>query len=199
MKIVGVGAGPDLLSAEAISAIENAQVIFGSKRALELAKEHIKCKANILTDYTLKGLPRNAVVLSTGDPMLSGLGKYARSEDEIIPGISSLQIACARLHLDIEDISVITAHSRDIEVVKMRLLSELDRGKNVFLLPDSSFGALEVAEFLNDHRLLREIVVCQQLGYPDEKIVMGTSQAPPSVETDMYCIVITSNALWLKK
>ncbi len=193
MKIVGVGAGPDLLTAEAISAIENAQVIFGSKRALELAKEHINCKASILTDYTLKGLPGNAVVLSTGDPMLSGLGKYARSEDEIIPGISSLQIACARLHLDIEDISVITAHSRDIEVVKRRLLSELDRGKNVFLLPDSSFGALEVAEFLNDHGLMREIAVCQQLGYPDERIVMGTSEEPPSVETDMYCIVITSN------
>lgn len=195
MKIVGVGAGPDLLTEEAISAIENAQVIFGSKRALELAKEHIKCKASILTDYTLKDIPGNAVVLSTGDPMLSGLGKYAKLEDEIIPGISSLQIACARLRLDIEDISVITAHSRDIEAVKKRLLSDLDRGKNVFLLPDSSFGALEVAEFLNDYGLMRGIAICQQLGYPDEKIVMGTSQEPPSVETDMYCIVITSNEL----
>jgi cobalt-precorrin-7 (C5)-methyltransferase len=193
MKIVGVGAGPDLLTKEAISAIENAQVIFGSKRALELAKEYIKCKANILTDYTLKDLPGNAVVLSTGDPMLSGLGKYAKTEDEIIPGISSLQLACARLRLDIEDISVITAHSRDIEVVKKRLLSELEDRKNVFLLPDSSFGALEVAEFLNDHGLLREIVVCQQLGYPDERIVIGTSEELPSVETDMYCIVIISN------
>jgi cobalt-precorrin-7 (C5)-methyltransferase len=193
MKIVGVGAAPGLLTEKAISAIENAQVIFGSKRALELAKEHIKYKASILTDYTLKKLPGNAVVLSTGDPMLSGLGKYAKPEDEIIPGISSLQLACARLHLDIEDISVITAHSRDIEVVKKRLLSELNHGKNVFLLPDSSFGALEVAEFINDHGLLREIAVFQQLGYPDERIVMGTSEEPPSVEIDMYCIVITSN------
>ena len=195
MKIVGVGAGPDLLTNEAILAIETAKIIFGSKRALELAKEHIKCKASILTDYTLKTLPENAVVLSTGDPMLSGLGKYATTGDEIIPGISSLQLACTRLHLDIENISVITAHSRDIEVVKKRLLSELDHGKNVFLLPDSSFGTLEIAEFLNDHGLLREIAVCQQLGYPDERIVIGTSEEPPSVETDMYCIVITLNAL----
>jgi cobalt-precorrin-7 (C5)-methyltransferase len=191
MKIVGVGASPGLLTEEAISAIENAQVIFGSKRALELVKEHIKCKASILTDYTLKTLPGNAVVLSTGDPMLSGLGKYAKTGDKIIPGISSLQLACARLHLDIEDISVITAHSRKIEVVKKRLLSELDNGKNVFLLPDSSFGVIEVAEFLNDNQLFREIAVCQQLGYPDEKIVMGTSEEPQSLETDMYCIVIT--------
>jgi len=49
--------------------------------------------------------------------------------------------------------------------VKKRLLSELDRGKNVFSFRDSSFGALEVAEFLKDHGLLREIAVYQQLGY----------------------------------
>jgi cobalt-precorrin-7 (C5)-methyltransferase len=193
MKIVGVGAGPGLLTEEAISAIEDAGVIFGSKRAIDLAKDHIKCNASVLTDYTLKLLPENAVVLSTGDPMLSGLGKYAKAGDEIIPGISSLQLACVRLHLDIEDISVITAHSRDIEVVKDRLLSELDQGNNVFLLPDSSFGVLEVAEFLENQGLLKEIVVCQQLGYPDERIVRGTSKEPPSVKTDMYCVMITSN------
>jgi precorrin-6y C5,15-methyltransferase (decarboxylating) CbiE subunit len=198
MKIVGVGAGPGLLTEEAISVIENAQVIFGSKRALELAKEHIKCEASILTDYTLKMLPGNAVVLSTGDPMLSGLGKYAKNGDEIIPGISSLQLACARLRLDIDDISVITAHSRDIDAIRKRLLSELNRGKNVFLLPDSSFGALEVAKFLSDHGLLREIAVCQQLGYPDEKIVLGNTDKSPSIENDMYCLVITSNELVTK-
>ena len=193
MKIIGVGAGPDLMTEEAISAIEAAQIIFGSRRALDLAKEYIKCEARMLTDYSLKTLPANAVVLSTGDPMLSGLGKYAKPEDRIIPGISSLQLACARLRLDIENISVITAHSRNIEVVKKRLLSELIRGKNVFLIPDSSFGALEVAEFLNDHEIFREIVICQQLGYPDERIHIGTSEEPPSVETDMYCLVITSD------
>lgn len=193
MKIVGVGVGPGLITEEAICAIENADIIFGSKRAMELAREHIKCKAIILKDYTLKKLPENAVVLSTGDPMLSGLGKFAKNEDEIIPGISSLQLACARLHIDIENISIITAHSRDIEIVKDRFISELGIRKNVFLLPDSSFGILEVARFLNDHGFSKEIAVCQKLGYPDEKIVMGTSQEPPSAETDMYCIMIFSN------
>ncbi|SNQ59038.1 SAM-dependent methyltransferase [Candidatus Methanoperedens nitratireducens] len=78
MKIVGVGAGPDLLTQEAISAIGNATLIFGSRRAIELAKEHIKCEAHEITDYSLSSLPQDAVVLATGDPMLSGLGKYAK-------------------------------------------------------------------------------------------------------------------------
>jgi cobalt-precorrin-7 (C5)-methyltransferase len=193
MKIVGVGAGPNLLTQDAISAIENAEIIYGSKRAIELAGKHIKCEAREISDYTLKSLPEDAVVLSTGDPMLSGLGKYAREEDEIIPGISSLQLACARLRLDIEALVMISAHSRTREIgnVKKQLLMELGAGKNVFLLPDSSFGAIEVASFLKSHQLSRKISVCESLGYPDERIDTGTTDNPPQPESDMYCVVIT--------
>ncbi|MCZ7380744.1 MAG: cobalt-precorrin-7 (C(5))-methyltransferase [Candidatus Methanoperedens sp.] len=191
MIIVGVGAGPNLLTQEAISAIESAEIIYGSKRAIELAGKHIKCEAREISDYTLKSLPENAVVLSTGDPMLSGLGKFAKEGDEIIPGISSLQLACARLRLDIENIAVISAHSRDIGNVKKQLLIELGAGKNIFLLPDSSFGAVEVAGFLKSHQLSRRISVCEKLGFPDERIDTGTTDKPPHPESDMYCVVIT--------
>lgn len=190
MKIVGVGAGPQLLTREAIIAIENAEIIFGSKRAIELAKEHIKCEAYELRDYKLRSLPENAVVLSTGDPMLSGLGKYAMKEDEIIPGISSLQLACARLHIDVERLSVITAHSRNIGSIKNRLVTELRNGKNVFLLPDPSFGIDEIVDILKSMDLSMQISVCERLGYPDERVTTGTTENPPHAESDMYCVVI---------
>lgn len=193
MKIVGVGAAPDLLTEEAISAIQSAEIIFGSKRAIELAGEHIRCEAHELTDYTLGSLPANAVVLSTGDPMLSGLGKYARKGNEIIPGISSMQLACARLRLDVESLAVITAHSRDIEPVKKRLISELRNGKNVFILPDSSFGVNEISGFLKSEGLQRQISVCERLGYPEERITTRTTENPPSAESDMYCVVISDS------
>ncbi len=193
MKIVGVGAGPALLTQEAISAIRNAEIIFGSKRAIELAKEHITCQTHELSDYTLRTLPDNAVVLSTGDPMLSGLGKYAKEGDEIIPGISSMQLACARLSLGIEELSVITAHSRDIGAVKKRLAVELRDGKNVFILPDSSFGIGEITGLLKSLGLSRQISVCERLGYPDERIARGTTEKPPDAESDMYCVVISKN------
>lgn len=192
MKIVGVGAAPNLMTLEAISAIESAEIIFGSKRALELAKEHIRCEAHELADYTLRSLPENAVVLSTGDPMLSGLGKYAKEGDEIIPGISSLQLACARLCLDAEQLSVITAHARDISDVKKRLSSELRNGKNVFLLPDPSFGIEEIAVFLKSHGLSGRIFICEKLGYPDERIEKGTTENPPHTISEMYCVVFSN-------
>ncbi len=192
MKIIGVGAGPGLLTKEAIKAIENARIIFGSKTGNRTGKRTYKmCKANILTDYTLQKLPENAVVLSTGDPMLSGLGKYAKLDDEIIPGISSLQIACARLCLEMDNIAVITAHSRDIGIVKERILADLRNGKNIFLLPDSSFGVKEIAGFLKNEGFSKKISVCEKLGYPDERIVTGTTDEPPVAGSDMYCVIIT--------
>ncbi len=190
MRIVGVGAGPGLLTGEAISAIESASTIYGSKRAIELAGEHIKCEAHELADYTLNSLPKDAVVLSTGDPMLSGLGKFARKGDQVIPGISSLQLACSRLGMDIETLSVVTGHSRDVEAVKKRLITELLGGKNVFLLPDTTFGVTELADFLKSAGIFRKIWIFERLAYPDERMSAGTTGQPPSARSGMYCLII---------
>jgi len=190
MKIVGVGAGPDLLTPEAASAIESARIIFGSRRAIELVKEHIKCEAHELKDFRLNTLPQDAVVLSTGDPMLSGLGKFAKTGDVVIPGISSLQLACSYLCLDFEGLAVITAHSREIDAVKTRVIRELDEGKNVFLLPDAAFGVNELVSLLKHRGLLRKIWVFEKLGYPDENITEGTTEKPPVARSGLYCIMI---------
>jgi cobalt-precorrin-7 (C5)-methyltransferase len=190
MKIVGVGAGPNLLTPEAAFAIEGAGIIFGSRRAIELAKEHIKCEAHELKDYTLNSLPQDAIVLSTGDPMLSGLGKFAKTGDVVIPGISSLQLACSHLRLDVDALAVITAHSRDVEAVKSRLIKELGDGKSVFLLPDTTFGVDELAALLKLRGFSRRIWVFEKLAYPDERISEGTTERPPVVNSELYCIII---------
>lgn len=193
MKIVGVGVGPNMLTGKAISAIESAQIIFGSKRAIELAKNHIRCDANVITDYSLESLPKNAVVLSTGDPMLSGLGKFAKYGDEIIPGISSMQIACAKLDIDIDNLAVITAHSGEIGSTKKRLIAELTLGKNVFLLPGTDFGIEKIAGFLKSKSISCNISICERLGYHDEGISTGTVENPPHNKSGMYCIMISNS------
>ncbi len=190
MKIVGVGAGPNLLTLEAKAAIESAVIIFGSKRAIELAKEYIRCKVHELKDYTLASLPENAVVLSTGDPMLSGLGKFGGKNDTIIPGISSLQLACCRLNLDLENISVISAHSRDFEEVKKKFRTELENGKNVVLLPGQALKVDEIAGIVRVSGLNRYITVCEKLGYPDERISTGDPDEPPVAKSEFYVVVI---------
>ncbi|HHI30843.1 MAG TPA: cobalt-precorrin-7 (C(5))-methyltransferase, partial [Candidatus Methanoperedenaceae archaeon] len=86
MKIVGVGVSKGMLTEEATSVIKSAKVIFGSKRAIAIASPYIKSETHEIDFKHLDEIPDDAVVLSTGDPMLSGLG--ALLDGEIIPGIS---------------------------------------------------------------------------------------------------------------
>lgn len=73
-----------------------------------------------------------------------------------------------------------------------RLVNKLRNGKNIFILPDSSFGVEEVLSILKSLGLFRHISVCESLGYLEERIIRGTTANPPRTESRMYCIVISN-------
>ena len=191
MIVVGVGVGPGMLTEEGIEAIRKASVVYGAKRALEIAEKYINCEAKPIKDYkSLHLLPADAVVLSTGDPMFSGLGKFAGEKDKVIPGISSMQVACARTRVNLTNLCAITAHGRDPEPAKAELIRELKNGRNIFLLPDENFGSLEVAEVLKELGIEAELYTCENLGYPEERIARGTPENPPVPETMLYGLLV---------
>lgn len=194
MIVVGVGVGPKMLTAEGIEAIQNASVVYGSGRALELAKPYIPENTPIDTikDYkNIHLLPKDAVILSTGDPMFSGLGKFATENDMVIPGISSFQVACARLKVNLTNFSCVTAHGRkEIETARDELVQEIKLGKNVFLLPDEKFGAVDVCSVLAELGVSADVYSLEELGYPEEKILKGDVLNPPKPESDLYGLMI---------
>ncbi len=194
MIVVGVGVGPGMLTEEGIQAIRKASVVYGAKRALEIAQDYITCEAKPIKDYkSLHLLPADAVILSTGDPMFSGLGKFAGEKDTVIPGISSMQVACARTKVNLTNLCAITAHGRDSEPAKVELIRELKNGRNIFLLPEENFGSLEVAEVLRELSIKAELYTCENLGYPEEKITTGTPENPPVPKTILYGLLIVQN------
>ncbi|WP_406656349.1 cobalt-precorrin-7 (C(5))-methyltransferase [Methanolobus sp. ZRKC2] len=191
MIIVGVGVGPGMLTQEAIEAISSAPVVYGSKRAIELARDHIKCEAHPIKSFkNLHLLPADAVILSTGDPMFSGLGKFAGENDRVITGVSSIQAACARFHVEMSNLAMITAHGRDPAPAREVLVRELGLGKNIFMLPADSFGPVEVAEVLEEMDIDARICIYEDIGYSDERAVSGTVQEPPLNVSDMYCLLV---------
>ncbi|MCL2863452.1 MAG: cobalt-precorrin-7 (C(5))-methyltransferase [Methanimicrococcus sp.] len=194
MIIVGVGVGPGMLTEIGIQAIQNASVIYGSGRALELAKPFIPkdTPVDTIKDYkNIHLLPSDAVILSTGDPMFSGLGKFATDTDTVIPGISSFQVACARLRINLTNFSCITAHGRtEIESAKNELIQEINLGKNIFLLPDEKFGSVEVCAVLTALGVKADVYSLEELGYPEEKIKKGDSNNPPIPDSDLYGLMI---------
>lgn len=193
MKIVGVGAGPGMLTELGAKAIENASIIYGSGRAIELVRPHIRCDAHEIKDYSaLHLLPADAIVLSTGDPMLSGLGGKLRGHDgiEVIPGISSMQVACARLGVRMEMLEVITVHGRSAGDAAARIGQALGEGRTVFMLPDKAFGVTEIAKVLRVTGCDVPIALCENLGYEDERVVVGTAKEPPVAKGGMACVIV---------
>lgn len=190
MKIVGVGCGPGMLTVQAIAVLSMASVIYGSPRSIELVRDYIPegCVIREIEDYrSLRTLPQDAIVLSTGDPMLAGLGYL---NGEVIPGISSLQVALARLHIPMASVSVTIAHGRDHATAIRDTLAEVSRGRVVFLLADPDFDIPAFAASLIPAPPGLTITVCEHLGYPDERVVTGTPDAPPVPLHDLFVLVI---------
>ncbi len=190
MKIVGVGCGPGLLTEQAIRVIRKASLIYGSDRAIMIARPHIQpgCMVRTIDDFkALPALPDEAIVLSTGDPMLAGLGYL---DGEAIPGISSLQVAAARLRIPLAQIVPVVAHGTGHAKGMEQTLDELGRGKIVFLLADPKFDLFELYRRVAGLQIPIRMAVCENLGYPDEQIITGTVDSPPYPSGSLYSLMM---------
>jgi cobalt-precorrin-7 (C5)-methyltransferase len=125
-----------------------------------------------------------AVVLSTGDPMLSGLGYLP---GRVVPGISSLQVACARLKISLLKVVPVTVHGRSLDPEP--IASELRKGKCVFLLTDENTDLTGLCSHLESLGLKGDVAVLTDLGYPEERIVLGGTEAPPRAP-GLSCVMI---------
>jgi cobalt-precorrin-7 (C5)-methyltransferase len=189
MKIVGVGCGPGMLTEEAVLALKGARRVYGSRRAIELARSALarSCEIHEIRDYSSLDLPEDAILLSTGDPMLAGLGDRS---GEVIPGISSLQLAFARLRLPLVKVAVVDGHNRDPREAISETVEEVRRGKIVFLLPDPAFPLGDLAAALRKEGISCSIALCEDLGYPAERLAMGTPDQPPVVRSRLFSLVV---------
>ena len=126
IAIVGCGpGGSGYLSGEALSAVSSADCIIGSERLLELFRENgterISVNAEVektIDEITKRYKSGRVAVLVSGDPGISSLAKplikkFGIDNCDIIPGISSVQLAFARLGLDWIDAKIISAHGAD--------------------------------------------------------------------------------------
>lgn len=190
MKVVGVGCGPGMLTEAAIQVIQSSYLIAGSERAIDLVREIIPAGAEIkvITDFKiLKTLPDHAVILSTGDPMISGLGYLG---GEIIPGISSVQLGAAKTKITLTNLFLITAHGRNHEQAVHECCEMIRARRKVCIIADPAFPIHSLGHALSDIHPDIQIFICENLGYPDERIARGTAQEPPKVVGTMFILFI---------
>jgi len=126
ISIVGCGPGSqEYVTPAAIAAVEKADLVIGPERLLVLfASRPLKSVVvNSSVEQVLDVIEqrtdcKNIAVLVTGDPGIFSLARlvierFGRKQCRVIPGISSIQAAFARIGLDWADAKIISAHKED--------------------------------------------------------------------------------------
>ena len=106
-----------------------ANVVIGAGRTLDLVRPHLAAEAEVramdgklgqVAGWILQAREQgqSVVALATGDPLCHGIaswltGKLGRDGFEIIPAVSTLQLAFARFKTPWQDIRIATSHSAD--------------------------------------------------------------------------------------
>ncbi|WP_027157753.1 bifunctional cobalt-precorrin-7 (C(5))-methyltransferase/cobalt-precorrin-6B (C(15))-methyltransferase [Methylobacter luteus] len=129
-RIIGVlDNGAAGLTPEALAQLQSADLVIGGHRTLALFADAIRVDAE-RHDLTgnLPQVPvwisaareagKQVVVLATGDPLCHGIAsflinKLGRTGVDILPNLSTLQLACAKLGLAWQDVRISSVHHRD--------------------------------------------------------------------------------------
>ena len=183
VALVGIGPGSTGgMTVEARLAIREADCLIGARRMLEAAREtgQTVCEA-VAPDDILRcirerqGVRRFAVVLSGDTGFFSGarrlLPLLKDCETRLLPGLSSMQVLCARLGTSYEDVVPVSLHGRDVDIVP-----DVARHRRVFALVGGPEGAAELCSTLTAAGLgAVRVSVGELLGCPEERLTAGTA------------------------
>ncbi|HEU0265321.1 MAG TPA: precorrin-6y C5,15-methyltransferase (decarboxylating) subunit CbiE, partial [Geobacterales bacterium] len=120
--LVGAGiAGWEGFGAKALEAINNAQVLIGHQRHLDIFADFAGEKRplgdlSIMLDF-LKKSDQRVVVLGSGDPNFFGVARFLlrnlpKERIEIFPNVTSVQYAFARIKEPWDDAIFVSVHGR---------------------------------------------------------------------------------------
>ncbi|MDP4503762.1 precorrin-6y C5,15-methyltransferase (decarboxylating) subunit CbiE [Nonomuraea turcica] len=147
ITVVGIGAdGWDGLVPASRKAIEQADVLVGSIRQLDLVPlasvERVVLPSPLLPNLPglLDSLAGRAVcVLASGDPLFYGIGStlvrlLGAERVRVMPHVSSVSLACARLGWPVEQVEVVSAVGRPLAALR----AVLAPGRRVLVLGTSA-------------------------------------------------------------
>lgn len=184
--VIGIGDdGRNGLPEGTVSLIEDSEIIFGGERHLEFFNpkncEKVVVKSNLkeVAARINSELGRKKMtVLASGDPLFYGIGKYLltkvpREKIEVLPYVSAMQIAFAKVKESWEDAALVSLHAKPMENL-LNVLKSSDP-KKIGLFTDETNSPDQIAKTLIESEFNGfKAYVCENLGGTDEKIVSGS-------------------------
>lgn len=203
IRVIGVGPGnPEYTTPIAIGAIKSADVLVGGERVLanfkDLGKEMFVVRSNLreTVDFIRARFQECVVaVLASGDPAFYGVLEYlkrnfAKEDLMVLPGLSSIQLACARLCISWHDASFFSVHGREFDG-----LADLVKARDkVIVLTDPVKTPAVIARALMDMGVNnRKLYVCENLSYEDEFIGGYFINEVPDDAGNAGCVLVISD------
>ena len=184
-KVTIVGCGPGskkFITGYAMQQIINAEVLIGSRRLLSLfpdadADTYVlsnNYKLLITRIVSLSKKKKKVVVLVSGDP---GFFSYSKlivdklgvEKCEVIPGISSIQMAFAKIGRTWNDACFMSLHGRSGKLASV--VKKITDNEKVAVLTDNSNNVKLIAKKLLETGVKnRKIFVCENLSLEEERI-----------------------------
>ena len=201
MIVAGIGPGnPDYVLPAALRAIREAKVLVGGSRALsDFAQEGqrtmtIRGDIPAVLSFIREALSESdVVVMVSGDPgYYSLLDALRRDFDEerlsVIPGISSVQFAFARLSLPWHDASLLSFHGRRPSDAELAY----SPGRVIGMLTDTKNSSRTIPKLLMERGWPEDAqaAICARLSYEDERIVRTTLAGAAVEKEETHCVMV---------
>jgi cobalt-precorrin-7 (C5)-methyltransferase len=204
ITVAGIGPGsPDYLLPVAKKVIENATVLIGSRRALTaFCREDQKSYSigadieGVLTYIEKVHIAEKVVVMVSGDPgfysLLAALReKFGAAKLKVIPGISSVQLAFARVGEFWQDAVLLSMHGRradDSALVYQPL-------KKLGFLTDGKHNPAFIAQLLIKQGWppATRSWLCENLSYDNENIAALTLAEVSQVSGFHHCVMVVAH------
>jgi precorrin-6Y C5,15-methyltransferase (decarboxylating) len=188
LSIVGIGEdGLGGITNPARTLIDDAEVLIGGARHLEMIPEDGRERLTwpsplrLLVEKILEMRGRRVCVLATGDPMCFGIGntlvkRIPRWEMVILPAVSALTLAAARMGWAQHEVELLTLHGRPLALLE----SYLAPGARLVILSDGPGTPAEVAARLVERGYGDSMLtVLERMGGPKERCVDGLASSWP--------------------
>ena len=199
--VAGIGPGhPDYVLPAAIRASREAEVLVGGSRALsDFAHEGqrtmtIRSDIPAVLEFIREALSgSDVVVMVSGDPgYYSLLDALRREFDEeclsVIPGISSVQFAFARLALPWHDASLLSFHGRRPSDAELAY----EPGRVIGMLTDTKNSSRAIPKLLMEMGWPEDAkaAICARLSYEDERVVRTTLAGAATEKEETHCVMV---------
>ena len=135
---------------------------------------------------------RNPVLVSGGDPLFYGVARYlcdrlGKDSFEVVPHVSSMQLAFARVKESWEDAYLTNLAGRPIEAVVDRVRT----AEKVGLFSSDEHPPARLAHALLDRGIdYFRAYVCENLGSPDERVTQAELPSWPEMEFNPLNVLI---------